>query len=99
MSTISRSTFLDSYLNAVVSKRAAIFAGAGLSVPAGYVDWRSLLRPLAEDIGLDITREHDLLRVVQYSINQAGGRARVNSQLVEEFDRRLRPTQNHELMA
>jgi len=98
MSTISRTTFLDSYLNAMISKRAAIFAGAGLSVPAGFVDWKALLRPLAEDIGLDISREHDLLRVVQYSINQAGGRARVNNQLIEEFDRRLRPTPNHELL-
>jgi len=99
MSTISRKTFLDSYLNAMISKRAAVFAGAGLSVPAGFVDWKALLRPLAEDIGLDINREHDLLRVVQYSINQAGGRARVNNQLIEEFDRRLRPTLNHELLA
>jgi SLOG family protein/SIR2-like protein len=99
MSTISRKTFLDSYLNAMISKRAAVFGGAGLSVPAGFVDWKALLRPLAEDIGLDINREHDLLRVVQYSINQAGGRARVNNQLIEEFDRRLRPTPNHELLA
>jgi hypothetical protein len=99
MSTISRKTLLDSYLNAMISKRAAVFAGAGLSVPAGFVDWKALLRPLAEDIGLDINREHDLLRVVQYSINQAGGRARVNNQLIEEFDRRLQPTLNHELLA
>src|SRR5258708_33434863 len=95
MSTISRKTFLDSYLNAMISKRAAVFAGAGLSVPAGFVDWKALLRPLAEDIGLDINREHDLLRVVQYSINQAGGPAPVNNQRIHEVDPRPPPPTNH----
>jgi hypothetical protein len=99
MSTVPRVTFLDNFLNAMVSGRAAIFAGAGLSMPAGFVDWRTLIKPLAEDIGLDITRENDLLRVVQYAINQAGGRARVNNHLIERFDQRLEPTRNHELLA
>ena len=40
----------------------AIFAGAGLSVGAGYIDWKGLLKELAEEIDLDVDREeHDLV--------------------------------------
>ena len=35
----------------------AIFAGAGLSAPAGYVSWSELLRPIAEDLELEIEKE------------------------------------------
>ena len=37
----------------------AIFAGSGLSAPAGFVSWVELLRPIAKDIGLDVDKEHD----------------------------------------
>jgi hypothetical protein len=76
-----------------------VFAGAGLSMPAGYVNWKVLLKPLAEDVDLDIGREYDLLRVTQYAINHAGGRARVNAHLIEQFARRLKPTVNHQILA
>ena len=97
MSTIPMPTFLDNYLNAVINKHAAIFAGAGLSIPAGFVDYRALIKQLAEDVGLDSYREHDLARIVQYAINQAGGRARVNNTLIDGFARQARPSRNHEL--
>jgi hypothetical protein len=99
MSGVSTDTFLDIYLNDLAGGRAAVFAGAGLSVPAGFVDWKSLLRPLAEDVGLDIEREPDLIRLTQYAINEAGGRARVNARLINEFTRRAEATRNHELLA
>jgi NAD-dependent SIR2 family protein deacetylase len=37
--------FIDDYLAEIEAGNAAIFAGAGLSIPAGFVDWRDLLRP------------------------------------------------------
>jgi hypothetical protein len=40
---------------------AAIFAGAGMSKAVGYVDWPELLREIADEIGLDIELEHDLI--------------------------------------
>jgi hypothetical protein len=99
MSGVTRETFLDIFLNGLAGGRAAVFAGAGLSVPAGFVDWKSLLRPLAEDVGLDVDREHNLIRLTQYAINEAGGRARVNARLINEFTRRASVTRNHELLA
>jgi hypothetical protein len=99
MSTVPLDTFLEAYLAALMDRRAAVFAGAGLSMPAGYVNWMALLRPLAEDVGLDVTRERDFLRVAQYAINEAGGRARVNARLVEQFALEAQTTVNHQLLA
>ena len=39
----------------------AVFAGAGLSIAAGYVDWKNLLKPLISEIGIDIDKESDLV--------------------------------------
>lgn len=41
----------------------AIFAGAGFSRAAGYVDWKSLLKPIADELDLDVDKEWDLGRV------------------------------------
>lgn len=49
-------SFINSYLAALREENAAVFAGAGLSIPAGMVDWRGLLRGVAIDIGLDVDR-------------------------------------------
>ncbi len=34
-----------------------IFAGAGLSIPSGYIDWKGLLKDFAGEVGLDIEKE------------------------------------------
>src|SRR5215211_8002805 len=91
--------FLDLYLEALMCGQASVFVGAGLSVPAGYVDWRMLLKPLAEDVGLDVNKEHDLIRVTQFAINNAGGRARVNRRIISEFSRRATMQPAHEILA
>ena len=38
--------FIQDYLKEIREDNAAIFAGAGLSAPAGFVNWRALLRPI-----------------------------------------------------
>ena len=48
--------FLREYVKAIRDGNAAVFAGAGLSRPSGFVDWKELLRPLADDIDLNIDR-------------------------------------------
>lgn len=50
----NKKAFLREYIKAIRDVNAALFAGAGLSRPSGFVDWKELLRPLAEDIGLNI---------------------------------------------
>lgn len=53
--------FVETFVKELEEENVAIFAGAGLSVGAGYVDWKKLLQPIAEDLGLDIDKEHDLI--------------------------------------
>ena len=43
--------FLRDYSKEVEEGNAAVFIGAGLSIPAGFVDWRKLLKTFAQDIG------------------------------------------------
>lgn len=99
MSGIERATFLRNYSNAILDNTAALFVGAGLSRPSGYVDWRELLRGIAEDLKLDIDRETDLVAIAQYHLNKVGTRSDLNQLLVNEFTKDATLTQNHHLLA
>ena len=68
--SISKEELIRNYAKAIREGNAAIFGGAGLSRPSGFVDWKGLLRPLASDIGLDVEKEKDLLSVAQFYKNQ-----------------------------
>ena len=82
------------------NRNAAIFAGAGLSVGSGYVDWRALLHEIIRDLGLDPANEEDLVTVAQYHCNQAGGnRAHLTQTIFEHFAQTKTPTENHRLLA
>ncbi|HCA7116165.1 TPA: hypothetical protein K8017_002673, partial [Staphylococcus pseudintermedius] len=58
-------SFIKNYLEEIQDGRAAIFAGAGLSVDVGVVSWKELLREAANEIGIDVDKEHDLVSVAQ----------------------------------
>lgn len=90
--------FIEQYLREIESGNAAVFAGAGLSVGAGYVDWKSLLRPLVKELKLDVDDEHDLVGLAQYYVNQFN-RQRVSQQLLNEMGTENTPTDNHNLLA
>jgi hypothetical protein len=92
--------FLKTYTIALEESTATIFAGAGLSKPAGYVNWKDLLRDIAEEINLDIDRETDLIAVAQYHVNENGGnRGKINQTLIEEFTKDASVTKNHEILS
>lgn len=44
--------FVRDFVNHLRDNNVAIFAGAGLSKAAGYVNWKELLEEIAEDVGL-----------------------------------------------
>jgi len=44
---ISESTFIRELTRELHNRNAALFAGAGLSMASGYVDWKGLLKNLA----------------------------------------------------
>src|SRR5258705_10409038 len=77
-------SFITDYLAEMIEGNAAIFAGAGLSVPAGYVDWRALLRPLSKELELNIDLENDLVAVAQFHLNASGQkRHKLHKALIE----------------
>lgn len=96
----SVSRFTDDFYNEIEAGNAAVFAGAGLSVPAGFVDWRDLLRPLAEELDLDVDRETDLVAVAQFHVNANGSnRNRLHRAVIEALAADNPPTENHRLLA
>jgi hypothetical protein len=97
--TSEQRTFIRSYSKRLESGDAALFAGAGLSRAAGFFDWKGLLQEIAEDLGLDVNREPDLVALAQYHLNHRGSRSRLNDALIESFSRRVKLTPNHYLLA
>ena len=81
----SKKELINSYAKAVIEGYAAVFAGAGVSRGSGYVDWKNLLRPLVEDIGLDIDKEDDLITAAQFYRNEKMNRATTNSRIIAAF--------------
>ena len=99
MAEISKEQFLKEYSRALDDGNAAIFAGAGTSAGAGMVDWRGLLREVANGLGLDVDEESDLIALAQYEHNNSGTRHRLNTAIVEEFNKRATPSVNHKWIA
>ena len=77
--------FIKKYTEAILLGNAAVFAGAGLSVPAGFVNWKQLLQPLADEIGLKMDKENDYLAVAQYYYNKKRNRSRINTAISNAF--------------
>ena len=97
---IAAATFVREFTKELHSKNAAVFAGAGLSVASGYVDWGGLLAEIVQDLGLDPKKENDLVTVAQYHCNQAGGnKAHLTQTIFNHFAPAKSPTANHRILA
>jgi hypothetical protein len=97
--TVQQSRFIKRYAQSLNSGDVAVFGGAGLSRAAGYVDWRTLLRGVAADLGLDVDRESDLIAVAQYHLNEKRSRGRLNQAIIEELAGEATPTRSHGVLA
>lgn len=91
--------FYDHYLKSLDDGDAAIFVGAGLSQPAGFVNWKELLKDIAQDLDLNVDQEADLIALAQYHINTKRNRSSLNRKLIEEFTKDCNLTENHRLIA
>lgn len=99
MSTTQLESFCKHFVKAVHEGNAAIFAGAGLSRASGFVDWRGLLKEIADDLGLDIDQETDLIAVAQYHHNKQMNRAKLDRLIVDAFTKDTVLSDNHRLLA
>jgi hypothetical protein len=91
--------FVETFVKELEEENVAIFAGAGLSVEAGYVNWKKLLQPIAQDLELDIDQEHDLISIAQYHLNEKQNRSGLNRLLIEQLSPGHAPTDNHRILA
>ena len=97
---MNKEHFIREYTKAIKNRTAAIFAGAGLSKSAGYVDWVRLLKDVAEEIGLDSTKEQgNLPALAQYYENEKNNRNLLSQLICNEFCDIQTPDKNHRLLA
>ena len=96
--TKEQETFINNFVVEIKNGDAAIFAGAGLSAPAGFVNWKGLLKEFAEELGLDIEKEHDLIGVAQYHFNRHK-RGKINNKIINEFTALKPGSENHRLLS
>ena len=95
---MKKAELIRKYVKAIREGNAAVFAGAGLSRPSGFVDWKGLLRPLAADIDLDVDRESDLLAVSQFYRNRKGNNTAINQAILEAFAKDVEPNENVKIL-
>ncbi|EQC4552861.1 SIR2 family protein [Cronobacter malonaticus] len=91
--------FIKSYVEDITAGTAAIFAGAGLSIPAGFVSWKELIRDIAYELELDVDKETDLVSIAQFHLNEKRNRSAINKKIINEFSIQAKETENHKIIA
>ncbi|HET9136016.1 MAG TPA: SIR2 family protein [Candidatus Kapabacteria bacterium] len=90
--------FITCFVKDLRNGDAAIFAGAGLSVAAGHVNWTGLFENAAKEIGLDVSKEYDLVSLAQYLENK-GHRTRIQQTVIDSFPVTTDPTVTHNILS
>ncbi|MEI5997849.1 SIR2 family protein [Paraburkholderia bengalensis] len=91
--------FVKEFVQDIGNNTAAVFAGAGMSKSAGYVDWPELLRDIALEVGLKVEREHDLISLAQFHVNHLKGPAKLARKILQEFSEQAEATEAHQILA
>ncbi|EFB2327077.1 SIR2 family protein [Escherichia coli] len=91
--------FIRTYVKDLEEGVAAVFAGAGLSRTSGFVNWSELLREIAEELGLSVELEHDLISVAQYHVNKNNSSTGLARKILEEFSEQAEPSEAHKILA
>ena len=96
--TSEQKRFINEFVIEINNGDAAIFAGAGLSMPCGFVNWKGLLNDLVEEVGLSVDRESDLVTVAQYYCNSFN-RSKINDKIINEFTTLKKGNLNHQILS
>ncbi|MDF1629474.1 MAG: SIR2 family protein [Alcanivoracaceae bacterium] len=91
--------FIRDYVKDLNEGTAAIFAGAGMSIPAGFVNWQDLMAEIAFDLGLDVKFESDLISIAQFHVNENRTKSKVSRKILEEFVEETEETENHRIIS
>lgn len=95
----TKEEFIRDFSKQIQNKSASLFIGSGLSRAAGYVDWKGMLKEVAEDIGLNVDKEHDLISLAEYYVNSKKNRSKINMALSQFFSKKIEPTETHRILA
>lgn len=96
--TQQQKSFINEFVTEINNGDAAIFAGAGLSTSLGFVNWKGLLKDLADELNLNIEKEHDLLSIAQYHFNKFK-RGKINNKIKNEFTTLKQGSENHKILS
>ena len=97
---MKRKYFIKNYTKALQSGNAAVFLGAGMSKSAGFVDWATLLKDVAEELDLDSNKEiGNLPELAQFYYNKKNNRNLLTELVKNEFCDIKEPDENHMLLA
>lgn len=97
---VTKKSLIKNLVKELQAENLAIFAGAGLSKPAGFVDWKDLLKEVAEELDLDIDKEEsNLVALAQYHVNSKRNRTKINQLIIEEFSKNIAITENHRILS
>lgn len=94
-----KAEFIRDYSEAILNSHAALFVGSGLSRDACAYDWKGLLREAAEDIGLNVDKESDLISLAEYYVNNKRSRTKIDTAISKCFKDIRTSTENHRLLA
>ena len=98
MVSCTEQEFVREFSKQIINSSAALFIGSGLSRSAGYTDWKGMLKEAAEDIGLDVEKENDLISLAQYYVNSKK-RVKINKAISEYFSQPFEPTETHRILS
>lgn len=91
--------FVDRYVDELINGKGSVFLGAGMSVDAGFVNWKGLLKNIAAELGLDVDRETNLVALAQYHYNERNNRSELNQRILAEFTEEQKLTPSHHVLA
>ena len=92
---MDKKLMIKKYSEALEEGRAAIFAGAGLSVGAGFVDWAGLLADVAAALNVKIEPNTNLVELAQYYVNDTHSTTALSQAIIDAFPSATKPTENH----
>ncbi|MFW5890716.1 MAG: SIR2 family protein [bacterium] len=91
--------FINNYSDYIRNDEAAVFIGAGISRGSGFVNWKELLSDIAEELGLSVDKEEDLIELAQYHKNKHDNRNILNRKLIKEFTKETDTNEIHTLLS
>ena len=91
--------FIKNFAKDLEEGHVAIFAGAGMSKAIGYVNWPELLNDIADELGLSVDKEHDLISLAQYHVTFKGSNAGLAKKILQEFSEQAEESEVHRILA